>query len=1196
MRNINFIILSLLFSLYYSGSTFAQINKSNGYATQSIPLFNIKDEKGGLDLNISLHYSSGGGVQANEPASALGLKWALDVGGVIERETRGIPDDQFCSYPLNMSAEYQIVRRDIEEAYNNYYPNGYLYTSVLPDDRPKELAIQPRFRESQTADYKQSARSSADREADIFRFSMNGRSGSFIIGKNKVPISLDCSELKISFEEQDMYPTQQIRTKIKSFTITDENGVVYTFNAIGKTKISKPNSTNQEYTSNTSINHTSNNPTNEFIINEWHLGSISNTLTGATINFEYDEIYSENSTAYEPAAHVSVSNDANSLYRVEYTTMSCTYSKSFQYKRQINRIVLPDNRSIQFTYFQNIYREDVPSERPIQKIEYRYMDKTVQFAAFSYKYFYKKQLLPLDNLVIEPNDKRYLRLALVGIRSGGANNETLPETKFEYYTGDDDPDAMAIVPPRYTFSSDNWGYYNAAPQIKETGGLEDFSYYDTNKWQLTNFLIAKMDKENPYILSDGSLSANAEILKLKDIKPGYAKFGLLRKIKYEFGGSLEYYYEQNKSLNDVVGGVRVNKIILDDGEGRKTATNYKYGYRNCVDCSEPAESGWGYEAPKFSQLLNSIHNTTSDGIIESFKKSGKENVDLNSYERSKFLHTAVQANSYLQTGAQFMGYHSFGDFLQSSLESRKWSFKLDYNGIINFILQSLLHNIIGKKSIACSYTPMNYRNSFGINYSSVTEWLNNGENGYKTEVLTGWRDITFPNWQTVIYQYPYSARQRFYSWEVGLPKSTEYYDKNWNLKKLEEYKYNFKVKQLDNNYRSVAWGVTGYYSHRHDWYAYNTANVPDKMLAGDGYVYKVGKSFLSETRTTMYGEDNNIAVQTSRYEYNQYNNQLSAAYTTDSKGNISGSNSYYISDYNIPGIMQLMKARNMINIPVSTISWFQKTGEPKKMISTSITEFRSIANGDIKPLINYGNRVKNMPVVNLANNFDATNLVNYPDIESRVTNIYDVNGNLVQVIEKDRNPQSFIYNYNNRFEVAKIENAESGKTAFTSFETPEQTNWNLNRCATTNAYSITGNWCLRLTNTGSVTTTIAIGEPYLLSFWMRGNNVTINNGAILPKIQAPVINGWTYMQYEIPANASPVSITGNCYLDELRLYSKKSSMVTTTYDPAFGHKTSECDVNNRITYFQYDNMGRLVAERDERYDVIKYYEYKFKNQ
>jgi YD repeat-containing protein len=51
-------------------------------------------------------------------------------------------------------------------------------------------------------------------------------------------------------------------------------------------------------------------------------------------------------------------------------------------------------------------------------------------------------------------------------------------------------------------------------------------------------------------------------------------------------------------------------------------------------------------------------------------------------------------------------------------------------------------------------------------------------------------------------------------------------------------------------------------------------------------------------------------------------------------------------------------------------------------------------------------------------------------------------------------------------------------------------------------------------------------------------------------------------------------------------------MTTYTYDPLVG-MTSQCDVANRITYYEYDEMGRLKDVKDQDGNVIKTYDYHY---
>jgi len=51
-------------------------------------------------------------------------------------------------------------------------------------------------------------------------------------------------------------------------------------------------------------------------------------------------------------------------------------------------------------------------------------------------------------------------------------------------------------------------------------------------------------------------------------------------------------------------------------------------------------------------------------------------------------------------------------------------------------------------------------------------------------------------------------------------------------------------------------------------------------------------------------------------------------------------------------------------------------------------------------------------------------------------------------------------------------------------------------------------------------------------------------------------------------------------------------MTTYTYLPSIG-LSSECDVDNRVTYYQYDGLGRLQVEKDQDGNIIKTYQYHY---
>jgi YD repeat-containing protein len=61
----------------------------------------------------------------------------------------------------------------------------------------------------------------------------------------------------------------------------------------------------------------------------------------------------------------------------------------------------------------------------------------------------------------------------------------------------------------------------------------------------------------------------------------------------------------------------------------------------------------------------------------------------------------------------------------------------------------------------------------------------------------------------------------------------------------------------------------------------------------------------------------------------------------------------------------------------------------------------------------------------------------------------------------------------------------------------------------------------------------------------------------------------------------------------VKLYPEGATMTTATYNIQ-GLKTSVTDANNKIQFMEYDGLGRLRLIRDEERNILKTYEYNFK--
>jgi len=281
-----------------------------------------------------------------------------------------------------------------------------------------------------------------------------------------------------------------------------------------------------------------------------------------------------------------------------------------------------------------------------------------------------------------------------------------------------------------------------------------------------------------------------------------------------------------------------------------------------------------------------------------------------------------------------------------------------------------------------------------------------------------------------------------------------------------------------------------------------------------------------------------------------------------------------------------MKQNNIIGVPVSTKEYV--TGTIHGYTDETTCEFTQIATGDIKIQRTLSQR-SDRPTENWTDYSGpaTTDYTNY-----KVTQVfkYDASGNLVTANDEGGRSVANIYDYNDKYIVASVVNADAtpDKLAYTSFETPSRGGWRLAATASYDPNAVTGNWSLNLAG-NSCSADLNTAKAYILSFWANSGNVSVAGGATLVK-SAPLINGFTYYEYNIAAGTSTVTLTGNALIDELRIYPNTSRMRTVTFDPLIG-KTSECDENNRCIYYEYDNLGRLRFVKDENRNIVKMYEF-----
>ena len=196
-------------------------------------------------------------------------------------------------------------------------------------------------------------------------------------------------------------------------------------------------------------------------------------------------------------------------------------------------------------------------------------------------------------------------------------------------------------------------------------------------------------------------------------------------------------------------------------------------------------------------------------------------------------------------------------------------------------------------------------------------------------------------------------------------------------------------------------------------------------------------------------------------------------------------------------------------------------------------------------------------------------------------------GNPIQVSPHDGVVKSYIWDYQNGEPIAKISGAASNQVAYTSFESDGKGNWTFSGTPGTDNTAPTGRKIYTFNGSNPITKSgLTSSATYIISYWTKNSSAYSITGTLSGyPISGRTIDGWKYFEHRISGQTS-TSISGTGTIDELRLYPATAQMVTYTYDPVKG-MTAQCDMNNRINYYQYDSLGRLTIIKDLDKNIVK---------
>jgi hypothetical protein len=717
-----------------------------------------------------------------------------------------------------------------------------------------------------------------------------------------------------------------------------------------------------------------------------------------------------------------------------------------------------------------------------------------------------------------------------------------------------------MVPPFDCMAQDHWGYYN--------------------KSSIVNIEDANPTKE---VLRDLMLN-NATY---REPSAGAAKYGLLKSVETPFGGKLTFEYEQNDSkdadspsITKIGGGVRVMKTIASDGINTANDIVTSYYYRS----ADGSTSGWGFEQPVYlNRRQIKIWNASN---LDGYTNGGKMKFDVTyTVLKSVALEILKPAISVLPKALAKM-------FMPVM--------PLPQTIIFNIIMQGLIQRVMVLFnpndyiwSNSYSFLPYQAQNPIGINYSRV-EIAKTSLPGGSGKVVSEFTCPASVRSEIPALSMPYSPKQRFASWKYGLPSKESFYNQNGSLIKEITSSYSIVSNvQTNENHKSQKVEVVRPES-AWCWVGAQSSAVPLTDFSWE-YYYPIAGSVKLTGTTEKNFSPNGIVSQTNIVNSYNADNMRSSTESNKSNGDIIKVKMYYANDYNnISSAIQDMKTRRMLAVPVSTESWIAKPNGDEYLVDATINQYDIISNGEIKIKKVFKLETKQPLLKSIIGEQSASVLVrNSTYFKEKLNYNYDNNGLLTETTTPELKVNSQIYDYNDRFVTADVINAYQNEIAYSSFETAKKGSWNYDISNILSNDGVTGRKYFHFPVSQTfITRTISGSKSYILSLWSKGTGISVTKdgvGVTLLKIVPNPVTGWTYSEYSF-SGAGNVSIGkiggGSLDLDEVRLYPSDARMTTTTYAPGMG-KTSECDINNRVTFYQYDGLNRLVFVKDDRKNILK---------
>ncbi len=1195
------------------------VSPYTGTTDVSITIYTLQAK--GVSVPVTLSYHTGG-IRLSEESGWVGLGWALNAGGMISRSINGKDDIIGGYFSSDLIHPMPDIKGKLQPHFMIPHPPALLemgtwgYDYVCNYEIYTDLGNYNLFTPLSS---EFAAPGSYDFEPDSYSFNFLGRSGKFIIDRNKKVVLQKQENLRILFA-----------TDWSSFTITDEQGNQYLFQ-------------DKEY----------NKPT---IGGAQH---ISSWLLSKIITQQKDSVmfnYTNDNTWTSVKGNVSEVTSTGASNGI--TTYNNDPGQDYMNRTLLN--IDYSNAQVQFSFDGN--RNDLLNGKKLNSVKIYSKD-----AGGNLKYIKEHQLFysyfspPVTNITDSTDSKR-LRLDSVREASGST---VLPAYSFVYNM----PANQSYMGKHFS-AVDHWGYFRGFPgnSAEPTKGFTPAFIGD--------FLVGPAGAVHEQYLSLTGANRDPDSTYMKAFSLNTVKYPTGGSTFIDYDPNY-YDYANSKAGSDGRDFEQVTlfpksaQFIINTNGTTNGTIDFSHIYLTIPNgIGSNAQLTVAFVASGIDSM-NKYHNTsdkikfifqnnTSDIVNSSFCQSNGFYICSSSVPLTISSPSVMNWSAYIdptvkipQGFVQIQVTFSWTEALFNNT-SQLMAGGLRVKSITDYsapgkIAKQRIYDYGYQQDRNNDGTPETY--SFGrlMGYLSYGRYQPTGNNGVDytrySSSFTGFTSQTSGNIvgydqvteYTIDPQTQANTGKTVYSFYNSSDTSFSYAGYRFPgvsnlgnaLNGLPKSKSVFAV--AGSSYKRIASSDYFYHSANRTIYSamkywhpqFSTQNQPGYVhsctapcvcpFGIDSAGYDALANFypaissevvlLDSTVEKTY-DQNDTTIQYATITRNNYDNpkhfQLTRSSVNDSKNNTLVSYLRYPQDY-LTGsntqtgntVIDSMINKNMVASTIEKRDSLYYAGSSTGYIKgAQLNTFKLLSNQSIAP-----DKIFKLDIAAPVTSFSGFSFTgNSTSQDSRYRQMisfdsYDNLNNILQYTGTDQTSMSYIWDYKKIYPVAQVKNAVQNDIAYTSFEADGSGNWTIPSSLRDNSSTVTGNQSYNLSNGAISKGSITNGKQYVVAYWSTNGAKTITGATITTKT-GRYVGGWTYYEHIATATATTISVSGTGNIDELRLYPLGALMTSYTYEPLVG-LTATGDPNSENTFYEYDVLTRLKNIKDYQGSIIKNFQYNY---